>query len=412
MLIYLIRRLLLFIPTLLGATMVIFMLMALAPISIIDVLLPRGGEQTPGQRAIREQYIQERYGLNKPAPVQYLRWLNNISPLGFDRWRRDDPEVVAAREKEAADRQQHVAVLMSQGRNRADAEADAKANIDLGPDAGDIRLDRPMVKSPDLGYSFVQSRPSWDRIREALPVTLTLQAVSLPLALGIAVFTGVQAARFRGGSRDRIVGGLLLALYSIPVIWAATMLVGFLADDKSVRIFPTAGLHSSYPLPDSMRFFPGRGANGAFERGYLLDTLWHLVLPVVCLSYGTVAYYSKLTRTALLETLSADFVRTARAKGASDSVVLYRHAFRNSLIPLITVAAGFLPALITGTVVVEYIFGINGMGRLAIEALKAKDQELFLSISVLILLLRLAGNLIADVLYVIADPRVSYDTTE
>jgi ABC-type dipeptide/oligopeptide/nickel transport system permease component len=126
------------------------------------------------------------------------------------------------------------------------------------------------------------------------------------------------------------------------------------------------------------------------------------------ISYGTVAYYSKLTRTALLETLSADFVRTARAKGLSERVVLFRHAFRNSLIPLITVAAGFLPLLVSGSIVVEQIFNIQGMGKLALDALFSNDRELFLTVSVFILLLQMAGYLLADVLYVVADPRVSY----
>jgi peptide/nickel transport system permease protein len=157
-----------------------------------------------------------------------------------------------------------------------------------------------------------------------------------------------------------------------------------------------------------MSFFP-RSIDGEFRPGYLLDSLWHLALPVFCISYGTVAYYSKLTRTALLETLSSDFVRTARAKGLPERIVLYRHALRNSLIPLITVAAAFLPLLITGSIVVETIFSINGMGRLVIESLFANDRELFLSTSVIILVLQLTGYLLADIAYVIADPRVSYE---
>jgi peptide/nickel transport system permease protein len=121
------------------------------------------------------------------------------------------------------------------------------------------------------------------------------------------------------------------------------------------------------------------------------------------------AFYSKLARTALLETLSADFVRTARAKGLSEKIVLYRHAFRNSLLPIITALAMSVPSLILGTVVVESIFGLNGMGRLVVSSLKANDRELFLSVSMIWLLLQLGAYLLADVLYAVADPRVSYD---
>jgi ABC-type dipeptide/oligopeptide/nickel transport system permease component len=185
-----------------------------------------------------------------------------------------------------------------------------------------------------------------------------------------------------------------------------TLMVGYLANVHYVKLFPAEGLHDM--RADEMAFFP-RWGGGGFQRGYLLDTAWHLVLPVICVSYGTFAYYSKLTRTSLLETLGADFVRTARAKGLKERLVVYRHAFRNSLLPLITVAAQMLPLLVTGSVVVEYIFGINGMGRLLIFSLKANDRELFLSASVIVLLLQLGGNLLADVLYAVADPRVSYD---
>lgn len=406
MLAYLVRRILLFFPTLIGATLVIFMVMAAAPISIVDVLLPPGGDLLPGQRAVREQYIQERYGLNKPLFVQYLRWLNNLSPVGFRTWTRDDPEVVAAREKEQAQRVAEEQKLVASGVQQSVAAAEARKSVDLTPDPGDIRWSRPALKEPNLGVSFVQSRPASDRIKEALPVSLILQLVSLPVALTIALLSGIRAARYRGEIQDRAISVVLLALYSIPVIWIGVLLIGFLANVEYVKWFPVGGLHSL--RADEMRFLPSF-AGGAFHRGYLLDAAWHLVLPVICIGYATVAYYSKLTRTSLLEVLNTDYVRTARAKGLSDGVVLYRHAFRNSLLPLITVAAGFLPRLVAGSIVVETIFNINGMGRLAIDSLKANDRELFLSVSVIILLLQLAGNLLADLLYLVADPRVSYD---
>ena len=405
MLSYLIRRTLLFVPTLIGATAVIFLLMAMAPISIIDVLLPPGGAMRPGERAAREAYLQERYGLGDPAFVQYLRWLNNISPVGFRTWKRDDPPVVAARQKEAELRAARERELLASGKSHSEAQAAAK-QIDVKPNAGGFRLNRPAIKAPDLGNSFVQSRPVWPVIQEALPVTIILQLVSLPLSIAIALLSGIWSARHRGKAQDVISGTVLLALYSVPTIWIGTLMVGFLANVHYVKAFPAEGLHDMRAA--GMTFFPRLGAEG-LERGYLLDMAWHLALPVICISYGTVAFYSKLTRTSLLETLGTDFVRTARAKGLPENVVTYRHAFRNSLLPLITVAASFLPALVTGSIVVETIFGINGMGRLTIMALKANDRELFLSTSVMILLLQLGGYLIADILYAVADPRVSYD---
>src|SRR5205085_2674999 len=122
---------------------------------------------------------------------------------------------------------------------------------------------------------------------------------------------------------------------------------------------------------------------GEFQRGWLLDTVWHLALPLICLSYGSFAFLSRLTRGALLETLGQDFVRTARAKGLPERVVVYRHAFRNSLMPLITVAAHILPGMIAGAVNIETIFGLPGMGRLTVEAALAQDRELLMALTLI-----------------------------
>lgn len=401
---YLFRRVLLFVPTILGATFLVFMLMALSPISIVDVLLPPGGEIRPGERAVKEAYIEERYGLNDPPPIQYLRWLNNISPIGFAKWAKDDPRVVQAKAEEEKQRAARRAELQAQGKSGRELERLVR-KIDLEPDAGSPRLSRPTVKLPDLGYSYIESRRCSERILEALPVTITLQAVALPTAVTIALVTGIFAARHRGGLWDIGAGTLLLGLYSLPVIWVGVMFIGFLANVEFIKAFPAAGLHDV--RASTMSFFPSFA--GGFERGYLLDSMWHLALPVICVSYGTVAYYSKLTRTSMLESLASDYVRTARAKGLGERVVLFRHALRNSLIPLITVAASFLPLLVVGSIVVETIFSLNGMGRLAIESLYRNDREMFLSVSVMILILQLLGYLLADIAYAIADPRVSYD---
>jgi peptide/nickel transport system permease protein len=326
-----------------------------------------------------------------------------VSPVGFEVWRRVDPEVVAAADRERQLREAKQRELTAAGTPKPQVDAAVKA-IDESPSPGDFRFDKPGFKAPDLGESYIKSRPVWPIIKEALPVTIILQLVSLPIAVVLALLSGIRAAQYRGQAQDSAISFVLLALYSIPVIWIGVMLIGFLANVEYVRAFPAGELHSMQAA--RMSFFP-RFAGG-FERGYLLDSAWHLALPILCISYSTVAFYSKLTRTSLLETLGSDFVRTARAKGLSERVVLYRHAVRNSLIPLITVAATFLPRLVTGSIVVESIFNINGMGRLAIESLFSNDRELFLSVSLIILLLQLAGYLLADILYVIADPRVTY----
>jgi peptide/nickel transport system permease protein len=134
-----------------------------------------------------------------------------------------------------------------------------------------------------------------------------------------------------------------------------------------------------------------------------------MCLPVICLSYGSFAFTAKLARSALLENINSDYVRTARAKGATERDILYRHAFRNSLIPIITLAAQILPALLSGSIVVEEIFNLQGMGKLTVDAVFNRDRELVLSTTFLAGLLGLLAYLVADIAYAIADPRVSYE---
>jgi ABC-type dipeptide/oligopeptide/nickel transport system permease component len=355
MLTYLIRRFLLFFPTLIGATALIFFVVELSPVSVVDTILAKDGNLQPGEAAARKAYLEKRYGLGKSAPVRYLRWLNSISPIGVK-----------------------------------DAGTGFPGPLPVG------------LKWPDLGNSYTVDRPVTALIGERLPTTLLMQSIALPLAYTIAIFTGIWAARHRGKWQDVASGTLFLGLWSIPVIWTSVMMIGFFANRYYFHWFPTGELHDSQA--GGWSFFPGGGS-----RGYLLDTLWHLALPVLCLTYANFAYISKLTRSALLETLGADFVRTARAKGLAERVVLFRHAFRNSLIPLITVLAQLLSALVVGSVVVERVFSIDGMGKLVVDAIFNKDSELFLSTAAMTILLVMLGNLIADVSYVIADPRVSYE---
>lgn len=324
------------------------------------MLMAGDGNMRPDERKAREEYLRVRYGLGQPLYVQYARWLNKVSPVGFH---TDD-----------------------QGKWTTFA-----------------------IKVPDLGDSFARGRPVSQLIGEALPASIVMQAISVPLSYAIAIMCGMYAARKRGGVFDTTSGVAFLALYSLPTIWVGVMLVGFLANSKYPNFwwFPASDL-SSLNAAD-MSFFPSWDASGAFEKGWLLDYLWHLILPVACLTYGNFAFLSKLTRGAVLETIQADFVRTARAKGLPERVVLLRHAFRNSLIPLITVAAGLLPALIGGSVVVETVFNIQGMGKLFVEAVQQKDTELLLSLITIVTLLSILGTLLADMGNVLADPRVSYE---
>lgn len=356
---YILRRLLLIIPTVIGITLLVFFIMAMAPGGLAAGLRNQEGNMRPDQRKAIEDYYNQRYGLNLPWYRQYLRWLNQVSPLGTKSSGQGFP-----------------------------------ARWPVG------------LKVPDLGESFLRHRPVLGVVADALPVTLLLNGLTIPIVYAIAVTTGIYAARHRGHWFDLSTGTLFLALWSLPVMWVGVMVLGLFANRDIVHWFPTGGLHDT--LANTMSFLP-TFSGGQFQRGWLLDTLWHLALPVLCLTYGGFAFLSKLMRAATLENLSADFARTARAKGLSEKAVLFRHVLSNSLLPLITVAASILPGLLGGSLIVETIFSLNGMGRLMIDAIYMKDRELVMAETLVIAILSLVSLLAADLCYAVADPRVSYE---
>ncbi|CAG0907954.1 unnamed protein product, partial [Cyprideis torosa] len=341
---YILRRLLLMIPTLLGITLVVFVVMALSPGGISAQSLVDGFGMKPQEKQALQEYYNRRYGLDDPAPVQYLRWLNNVSPVGF-----------------------------------------------LQDQEGEY-TEFSFSKGSDLGESIRYGRPVLDLVGERVPVTLLLNVLSIPLIYAIALMVGVRAATDRGGRFDVTSNVVMLGLWSIPSMLTGVILIGLFASDQFWHWFPTSGLSERAAI--DMPFLPHWG-----------NRIWHLVLPVICLSYGGFAFLARLTRSSMLENLQADFARTARAKGVSEQDVIWTHVFRNSLLPLITVSASLLPSLLAGSVIVESIFSIDGMGKLAVEAVKGRDRELVLSITFISGLLTLVSYLIADLLYAIADPR-------
>ncbi|MDA0803259.1 MAG: ABC transporter permease [Planctomycetota bacterium] len=262
------------------------------------------------------------------------------------------------------------------------------------------------LASPDLGTAFSKGRPVADLILDALPVTLLLNAIAIPIIYLIAVPTGILAAARRGKWFDTLSGATFVAMWSIPTVWAGVLMIGYLADKKFLGWFPVAGLHAKNA--DSMPFLPS-WAGGSFEMGYVLDTLWHIALPVACLAYGGFAVLAKQTRAAMLDNANMDFVRTAKAKGVPSRDVQIYHIFRNSLLPLITMFVAIFPAMLAGSLIVEKIFSVPGMGSLMLEAINLRDRELILANTFMVGMVNLLALLLADILYAFADPRVSFD---
>lgn len=253
-----------------------------------------------------------------------------------------------------------------------------------------------MVITLDFAESYSYHLPVTKLIKERLPISLQLSLISIFLTYIIAIPLGVFSATHQYTASDKVVTVLLFILYSLPSFWVANMLILLTTGGDFPHIFPSRYLHS-----------PG-AENFTFAR-YMIDWAWHLVLPVTCLTYASFAYISRQMRVGMLDIIRQDFIRTARAKGLSERTVIFKHALRNALIPTVTLLASLLPALLGGSVIIEEIFTIQGMGKLSFEAILNRDYPVINAIAFFSAFLTLLGMLITDIAYVIVDPRISFE---
>ena len=351
---YILKRLLLMIPTLVGITLLAYAIVRLAPGDPVAAMIrAQAGDINPRVFAKEADAIRERLGLK-----DYNVW-------------GDDPEQIDPAERV-------VNAFWGYGRWVAHmVRGDFGESMKFRTSEGS--------KSPAALYY------------ERAHITIPLNVVAQIIIFSIAIPIGLASARYRGRFFDRASSVGLLLLWSVPAILAGTLLIGFLGRGGiGLWWFPSFGLHSS-----------GHESMGRWE--WTLDLLWHVTLPITCMVYGGLAYLAKLGRASLLENLRADYVRTARAKGVPERRVVYVHALRNSLIPMITVMVMMLPALIGGSVIVEKIFSIHGMGTLVIGAAQSRDLSVIMFGTLLYGSLTLMALLVADILYAWVDPRVRFE---
>lgn len=244
--------------------------------------------------------------------------------------------------------------------------------------------------SGDFGTSLHWHEPVGNVIGRSLGPTLLLSVTSLVLAYAISLPLGVYCARRAGKLDEKLVGVGLYALYSFPsYVMAILLLLAF-----SGRL-PTIGMR-------------GVDHDQLSAWGKLLDILAHMALPVVCYTYGALAYLTRFVRANMLEALGQDFIRMARAKGLPESTILWKHALRNAMIPFVTLVGLSLPALLGGSVILEELFAWPGIGRLFFQALGARDYTVLMGLLMTFSLLVVLGTLLADLLYAVVDPRISY----
>ena len=316
---YVVRRLLLFIPALIGASMLIFVLMRLVPGDIAEILVYQTGSETSGVQQKQIQQIRQELGLNQPVVVQYLSWIG-----------------------------------------------------------GAVR--------GDFGKSYTQRRPVWDILRERFPRSMELAILTLAIALVWAIPLGVISAVHQNRPVDYLARLASLSGLSLPLfVTGALILYGL------VRVF-----HWIPPL----EFVPFGESP--------VENLKQLIWPALAQAYYISAPITRLTRSQMLEVIRQDYVRTARAKGLAERAVVYRHALRNSLLPVVTFVGWWGGRLLGGLVIMEIIFVVPGMGTALVQAVSQRDYPTVQAMVFVMALVFLVVNLLVDLVYVWLDPRIHY----
>ncbi|HEX9870759.1 MAG TPA: ABC transporter permease [Candidatus Tectomicrobia bacterium] len=248
----------------------------------------------------------------------------------------------------------------------------------------------------DFGVSFKDNQPVWAKIVERLPATITVEILSTALIYLVAIPLGIYSATHQYSFGDQLTTFGAFVLFALPSFWVGTMAIVFFCGGDFYYWFPPGGLRSvnyssSWPWWDKF-----------------IDQAWHLCLPVLMLSYAGFAGLSRFMRSSMLENLRQDFVQVARAKGLAERIVIYKHVLRNSLIPIVTIMASIIPGLISGSVIIETLFSIPGIGQLSYDAVLARDYPIIMAVFTISSLLTLVSILLSDILLAVVDPRIAF----
>lgn len=321
MLTYILKRVLLSIPLLIGITLISFVVIHLAPGEPIELAT----ELSPKASAAAKQQLRQLYGLDKPIHVQYLNWLYRM-----------------------------------------------------------VRLDFGRSFSPD-------GRPVVDKILERFPITILLNLLEMLLIIGVALPIGILSATRQYSLFDKLTTVAVFVGFAIPDFWLALLLMMLFG--VQLGWLPISGLRSL-----NYEYLPFWAQQW--------DLLSHIILPVLVAAFGGLAGFSRYMRQSMLEVVRQDYIRTARAKGLPERKVIYKHALRNALLPVVTILGLSVPALIGGSVIIETIFAIPGMGQLFVQSAYSRDYPVIMGILVIGATLTLLGNLLADISYCLVDPRI------
>ncbi len=262
---------------------------------------------------------------------------------------------------------------------------------------GDGKFSKGLLLHGDFGTSYVTRQPISDVIYSKIGWSFFFSMLSVLLAYLVSIPIGVRAAAKRGSRFDKSSSIVLFLLYSMPSFWLATLLLMTFSNTDALAWLPASGVKPALGYPDGASFWE-----------MVKISFPYIILPAICYTYSSFAFLSRTMRVAMLDVVNQDYIRTARAKGLPENKVIWKHGFRNALLPIITVFANVFPAAIGGSVIIESIFTIPGMGSEAIYAIQTNNYPMIIAILTITGFLTLVGYLISDILYAIVDPRISY----
>jgi peptide/nickel transport system permease protein len=363
---YAVRRCLQAIPVLIGITVVLFVLMHIQPGNPADRFA-----QNPRVTAAQIEAFEHRWGLRDPLPLQYCKWLGVCGDKG----------VVNALPGGTL----HIAGL----------------SVDLpGGDNG--------LLHGDLGYSITDGRSVVSVIGDRLLPTIILTGTAYVIWITLAFIAGVYAAVRRYGLFDSSLTIFNYIGYSLPTFWLGLILITFLTAGEPFRWFPASGMWDARTVPvfGSGEYWTFVGSNPMYA---ITDLARHLALPVLTLVIVSIAGDSRFIRSSMLDSLNQDYVKTARAKGVPERSVIFRHALRNALLPVVTNIALEIPFIFAGAVATETVFSWPGMGRQFVESVGHTDYPVLMGILLISSIIIVSANIVADIMYAVVDPRVKYD---
>jgi peptide/nickel transport system permease protein len=276
----------------------------------------------------------------------------------------------------------------NKGQNFNKAEAEKRLGLDKPIYVQYYKWMKLVVTKGDLGISMEDKRPVTDKIVERIPATLTLMATAIIISILLAIPIGVYSAVKQYSKLDYFFTAYSFLGIAVPSFFIALLVILFFSIKLS--------------------WFPVSGMRDVYDHFDLWDRVYHLILPSLTLAFGLIATKSRFMRSSMLEVIKQDYVRTARAKGLSEKKVIFKHALRNALIPIITLIALQIPTLFGGALFIENLFAWPGMGRLAVNAIFLRDYQVIMGTTLIAAVLVVLGNLIADILYAFVDPRITF----